>query len=398
VKSHKEKEEKPMSKRILGSGLVAVAVVGVLSLVFVSIPAAQNFGQQNEAAVKTAEAAPTPRMANGHPSLTGFWAGGGAGEGGTPDAAGAESGDATPVAGDSFTRSGDHEITRTPDGSVFFSYAGANGGTEAGVDGYNARPKTTAPYKPEYQAKVDKILAVHYGRTNIYDPNDECKPAGVPRASFGGYIVSSPEATAIMYEATPGPYYRIIYTDGRKHPTDWDTSYMGHSIGHWEGDTLVVDTVALDDTTWLQGAGNSIHSDKEHVIERWTRKGNAVTVETTVEDPVMFSKPWVLPTRKVMLNTGNPDTYGNTIIPSMCNTNDKGHWVVNDKYVCNWCAPESLYDANGSDKLTVPADCRNARGVKSPCQPEAATDPRLTAPRAAAPAPGAKAAPAPPGR
>ena len=64
---------------------------------------------------------------------------------------------------------------------------------------------------------------------------------------------------------------------------------MGHSIGHWEGDTLVVDTVGLDETTWLQGPGASLHSDKEHVVERWTRKGNQVTVETTVEDPIMGS-------------------------------------------------------------------------------------------------------------
>jgi hypothetical protein len=365
-------------------GLVVVVAVAVLSLVLVTRPAAQGFGQENTAAIAKAQAAATPRMSDGHPNLTGFWAAGGAGEGGTPDAPTDDAG-AGAKKGDEFTRSGDHEITRTPDGSVFFSYAGANGGTEAGVDGYDATPKMTAPYKPEYATKVQKILSVQYGRTNINDPNDACEPAGVPRASFGGFVVSSPEAVAIMYEATPGPYYRIVYTDGRNHPKDWDTSYMGHSIGHWEGDTLVVDTVALDDTTWLQNAGNSIHSDKEHVVERWTRKGNVVTVETTVEDPVMFSKPWVLPVRHVMLNTGNPDTYGNTIIPSMCNTNDHSHWVVNDKYVCNWCNSEKVYGGD-SDKLTVPTDCRNARGVHSPCQPAENEDTRRTDVKIAAPA------------
>jgi hypothetical protein len=166
-------------------------------------------------------------------------------------------------------------------------------------------------------------------------------------------VVSSPEATAILYEASPGPYYRVVYTDGRPHPTDIDTSYMGHSIGHWEGDTLIVDTVALDDTTWLGGPGDSLHSDKEHVVERWTRKGNAVGIETTVEDPVMFAKPWVLNPRKVTLVTGNPSDYGNYILPAMCNTNDKDHFRVNDKYICNWCAPDSLYGGD-SDKLTVP--------------------------------------------
>jgi hypothetical protein len=141
---------------------------------------------------------------------------------------------------------------------------------------------------------------------------------------------------------------------------------MGHSIGKWEGDTLVIDTVGLDDTTWLGGPGASLHSDKEHVIERWTRKGNQVTVETTVEDPVMFTKPWVMPTRKINLTSGNPSTYGNYILPAMCNTNDKDHLQVfaktgnpKDKYVCNWCAPESLYDSNAKPgELSVPKDAR----------------------------------------
>jgi hypothetical protein len=104
-----------------------------------------------------------------------------------------------------------------------------------------------------------------------------------------------------------------------------------------------------------------------------------------VEDPVMFTKPWVLNTKHVLLNTGNPDTYGNTILPAMCNTNDRGHWVVNDQYVCNWCNPESVYDGSKSDKLTVPGDCRTARGDASPCQAPA----NAKAP-AAAPAPAAR--------
>jgi len=373
-----------MNKRILGSGLVALAVIAILSFVLTSMPAAQGRGGGNQAAIAKAQAMPTPRMPDGHPSLTGMWGGGGAGENGTPDTE--DVAQPTGTGSDAFSTSGIHDITRTADGSVFFSYAGADGGTEAAVDNYAVHPQTTAPYKPEYLAKVKQIVAVQYGRTNVNDPNDYCKPAGVPRASFGGFVVSSPEATAIMYEASPGPYYRIVYTDGRGHPTDWDTSYMGHSIGHWDGDTLVVDTVALDDTTWLSGPGDSIHSDKEHVVEKWTRKGNDVVVDTTVEDPVMFTKPWVLNTKNVVLNTGNPDVYGNTIIPAMCNTNDHAHWVVNDTYVCNWCNPNSVYGEQGADagKLTVPDDARKRVGA-----PGAAAGGRGRGGAAAAPAPAA---------
>jgi hypothetical protein len=336
--------------------VAAAAVLGLMSLVLVSRPAAQGRGGRGNAAPDTA---PTPRMSDGHPNLTGYWAAG------------------APAASDG---PGANELTRTQDGSLFFSYAGANGGTEAAVDGYEgSKPQITAPYKPEYAAKVQKIIAVQYGRTNIYDPDLDCKPAGVPRAGFGGFVVSSPEAVAILYEATPGPYYRLIYTDGRPHPTDIDTSYMGNSIGHWDGDTLVVDTTALDDTTWLQGPGNSIHSDKEHVVERWTRMGNTVTTDTTVEDPVMFTKPWVLPTRSIKLMTGDPSVYGNYILPAMCNSNDKEHFRVNDKYVCNWCAPESLYGGD-SDKLTVPDDARvKSGGGRGPTPAAGANAPKPAA-------------------
>src|SRR4051812_17672664 len=110
-----------MRKRFLCYGTVAAALVCVLSIVLVPKPAAQGFGGPNPAAVAKAQQASTPRMADGHPNLTGFWAGGGQGEdGATPDAP------ATPDAagGTQFTRSGIHEITKTADGSVFFSYAG----------------------------------------------------------------------------------------------------------------------------------------------------------------------------------------------------------------------------------------------------------------------------------
>ena len=72
--------------------------------------------------------------------------------------------------------------------------------------------------------------------------------------------------------------YRIIYMDGREHPKDLDTSYMGNSIGHWEGDTLVIDTIGLNDETWLgRNKYQEIHSDKEHVVERWTRTSDVLS-------------------------------------------------------------------------------------------------------------------------
>src|SRR5207237_9158968 len=110
------------------------------------------------------------------------------------------------------------------------------------------------PYKPEYMAKVKEIVAAMHGNASPLDPQYDCKPYGVPRGSLrggGGYgmqIVQNKDVLAFLYEDRPGPYFRIVYLNAQ-HPQDLDPSYYGHSIGHWEGDTLVVDVVGLHDET-----------------------------------------------------------------------------------------------------------------------------------------------------
>jgi hypothetical protein len=181
---------------------------------------------------------------------------------------------------------------------------------------------------------VKAIAATEYGGSTALDPQMDCKPLGIPRAAGGMEIVQGPQSVAILYESAPYSLYRIIYTDGRPHPADLDTSYMGHSIGHWEGDTLVVDVTGLSDETWLAGgvgAGvrmkySNIHSDKEHVIERWTRNGNELTYEATVEDPVMFTKPWVITPRK-MNHHGPSVSSDDGILEERCTVNDKNHFI-----------------------------------------------------------------------
>ena len=322
-----------MRGSIITCGAVAAILSGVLAVA--SMPAAQQRG--NGAAAKAPDTNPTPRLADGHPDLTGFW-------GGYREGGGGSAGDT------SADNLGQDQLQKTADGSVLYLYLGANG-----YEGPVPLKKNQPPYKPEYMEKVKAIAETKYGGTTALDPQHDCKPNGLPRAGFGGFVVSSPLAVAVLYEAAPGPYWRLIYMDGRQHPTDLDTSYFGHSIGHWEADTLVIDTVGLNDETWLGGDTRgadkftSIHSDKEHVVERWTRRGNTVTVETTVEDPVMFTRPWVLDPRRVSL--ASADDY---IQPQMCLNNDKPHLIkpsATDQFRCVWCNPESLYGGD-SDKLT----------------------------------------------
>ena len=129
----------------------------------------------------------------------------------------------------------------------------------------------------------------------IDDPLTQCLPIGPARGIQAGLmpfqIVQTPTVVALLFENQRT--FRIINTDGRSHPKDPDPTWFGDSIGHWEGDTLIVDTVGLNDRTWLDTAGHQ-HSDVLHVIERFRRiPGSAkVDYEFTVDDSKMYTKPW----------------------------------------------------------------------------------------------------------
>jgi hypothetical protein len=271
----------------------------------------------------------TARTSDGHPDLSGFWYNDLANLG-----------------------------TRDANGNVKFDLGGARDRSKPA----RKYPEPSEPsYKPEYAAKVKAIVEGQYGPTTTDDPNFDCLPSGVPRASTGPLqIVQTPKMVVILYESNfVGESFRVIYTDGRPHPKDPDTSYLGHSIGHWEGDTLVVDVTALNDETWLGGGqghtepgletgeGNHqiaeklalIHSDQEHVVERYTRRGNMLFYEATVEDPVMFAKPWVVTPRHLVL--GGPDE---ELFETFCVSQDKEHIVKptnQDSFTCNYCKKPS---------------------------------------------------------
>jgi len=123
------------------------------------------------------------------------------------------------------------------------------------------------------------------------DPEIKCYMPGVPRATYMPFpfqIVQGPKVILIAYEFANAS--RTIYMENAPPaPTD---SWMGHSTGHWEGDTLVVDVTSLNDQTWFDRAGN-YHSDAIHVIERYTPvSAEVMQYEATIEDPNVFSRPW----------------------------------------------------------------------------------------------------------
>jgi hypothetical protein len=162
-------------------------------------------------------------------------------------------------------------------------------------------------YKPEHW---DKVIELDMW-TNKYDPVMTCQPLGVPRQGPPRRIYQSDSDITFIYLGgdAGGGYgeYRIIPTDGRARDknAEFDITYMGNSVGRWEGDTLVIDSIAFIDTTWL-GRGGFFHSDRMHVVERFTREGDTLVYDVTVEDPEVLVEPWVLPTRTVRRNT-NPN-------------------------------------------------------------------------------------------
>jgi hypothetical protein len=152
------------------------------------------------------------------------------------------------------------------------------------------------PYNAQWEARyVAKLNENKQGLPT--DPTASCRPGGMPRIMTTPYpmeFVVLSDRVDILHEISS--QVRRIYTDGRKHPSadDLDPTYMGHSIGHWEGDTLVVDTVGMKGDT-VYDVSAAPHSDKVHEIER-IRRISPTQMEDimTIEDPVAFTKPWVV--------------------------------------------------------------------------------------------------------
>jgi hypothetical protein len=123
------------------------------------------------------------------------------------------------------------------------------------------------------------------------DPEVKCFLPGVPRATYMPYpfeIFQSEKAIFFAYEFA-GAVRNIFLKDPGPAPID---SWMGQSVGHWEGDTLVIDVTGLDERTWFDRAGD-FHSDALHVVERYTPLGpDTLSYEATIEDPKVFSRPW----------------------------------------------------------------------------------------------------------
>jgi hypothetical protein len=140
------------------------------------------------------------------------------------------------------------------------------------------------------------------------EPYGRCKPTGGLRnlsVPYGTDIVQVPEEQRMYILHTGGSHtFRTIYMDGREHPTDLDPSYGGHSIGHWEGDTLVVDSIGYNERGWIDARG-SPNTKLLHLTERFTRVDfNTLVYEMIVDDPGAYTAVW----KTGMVMTWTPDS------------------------------------------------------------------------------------------
>ena len=268
----------------VGSGVVLAALCMVLTPAFAQTRAAQSGGKAPDQMVGGFDkvtvvppGGPAPRTADGHPDLTGRWYTGSAGR---------MLQFAYPV---------DPVIIRQFDPK--------------------ATPEEPAVFKPGLPAKYKKRPTTTGG---------ECEQAGTPNTTLTQVnqhapmeLVQLPGKLWMMYEYPLD--VRLIHTDARAHPKDPDPTFNGDSTAHWDGDTLVIDVIAIDERLRNQGpflsrvsnptlpngsapqqaaagqggGGGWWHSDQEHVIERFTRTSkNYLTYQVTVEDPVVLARPW----------------------------------------------------------------------------------------------------------
>jgi hypothetical protein len=150
------------------------------------------------------------------------------------------------------------------------------------------------------------------------DPTANCIVGGVPRSDLVGYpfkILQVPGMVAILYEAVHS--YRQIFTDGRALPKDPQPSWIGYSVGKWDGDTFVVDTIGVNEKTWMDNAGRP-HSDALHTIERYHRRNfGTMDVTLTIDDPKTYARPWTVdlsPSRLVV---------GQDLLEYICTENNR---------------------------------------------------------------------------
>jgi hypothetical protein len=172
--------------------------------------------------------------------------------------------------------------------------------------------------KPEEEPLRPEAVAILKRRqqTPLEYPHTQCLPGGIPLALlvFTFKIIQTPQEIVLLSETADPP--RQIHTDGRPLPKNPDPTWMGYSVGHWEGDTLVVDTSGLNDLAWLDAFGHP-RSESMHITERYHRRDfGHMDLEITFDDPKYYTRPFNLKTGLTLI----PDS---DLLEYVCAENEK---------------------------------------------------------------------------
>jgi hypothetical protein len=261
-----------MNGKPIHIGVALVRVVGLICAIPTLVLAAQPVV--------------TPRTSDGRPDLNGLWENGG---------------------GIDFVKP-----TKSEDGSICVR--------DCGVPPTPRQPQDRPKYQPQFEAKVKDLTA----KQVQLDPGLRCGAPGVPRIGPPDKIVQTNREVVFLYEDITGAAFRVVTLGGKHVAEDIEENAFGHSIGSWDGDTLVVDTIGFSDDTWL-GDHGLFHTTQLHVVERFKRTGDALEYDVTVEDPGVLAEAWRL--RKRVL------TFSNAELPPAvpCNEQDLSQ-VVDGTY------------------------------------------------------------------
>jgi hypothetical protein len=175
-----------------------------------------------------------------------------------------------------------------------------------------------ADFKPEESPMRPQAAALFGKQSNLKSPSTRCVPQGIPRGDLDNYlpfkIIQTRGVIAVLYEESNT--YRQIYTDGRKLPDDPQPTWMGYSVGHWEGDTLVVDSAGFNDQGWLDASGHP-QSEGLRIRERFQRRDfGHMDLELTIDDPKTYMKPFTVKATEVLI----PDS---DVLEYVCTENEK---------------------------------------------------------------------------
>ena len=258
---------------------ITAGALALVSMVCVNAGAQDGTGQKEasayarKASKPLPDGGPAPRLADGHPDLSGLWYVGLLGkEDATLNGGG--------FGGDPLQRPFDPKVT--PEEKPSFQPWAAEKIKQLNI---------SAPAGAYDKLPKDQKIAVL--KNEILHLSENCMPHGVPGNFENGHgvqLVQTPGFLVQLIELNHD--FRIVPTDGRPHTEDPDPSFNGEGVGRWEGDTLVIDTIAIDERARVT-AQWTFHGAREHIVQRLSRPSmNYLDYQVTVEDPMVLTKPW----------------------------------------------------------------------------------------------------------